>query len=73
MENGRQRVYNFAMDTVNPKYLLEKLDIVIDNLKCAGKLNVAFGLVIQIVRTGVVGITMRIKKLHYWRDQNLWF
>ena len=39
MENGRHRVY-FAMDTLDPKYLLEKLDVVVDSLNCAARLKV---------------------------------
>ena len=52
MNNGRRRVYNFAKPTVDPKYLLEKLDIVFDSLKCAAMLNVAFGFVLQNVEDG---------------------
>ena len=49
MENGRHRVYNFAVDTLDRKYLLEKLDVVFDSLKCAAKLIVAFGFVLKNV------------------------
>ena len=49
IENGRHRVYNFAMDTLYPKNLLEKLDIVFDNLKCAVRLNVAFSFALSNV------------------------
>ena len=35
MENGRHRVHKFVMNTLDPKYLLEKLDFVFDSLKCA--------------------------------------
>ena len=49
MKNGRHRVYNFAMDTRNLKYLLEKLDVVFHSLKWAAKLNIAFGFVLKIV------------------------
>ena len=52
MENGRHRVYNFAMDTLDPKHLLAKLDAVFDGLKCAAKLNVAFGFVLGKVEEG---------------------
>ena len=46
MENGRQKIYSCALDNLDPKYLLEKLDVVFDCLKCAAKLIVAFGFVI---------------------------
>ena len=49
MENGRHRVYNFAMDTLDPKYLLENLDIVFASLKCADRLNIAFEFVLKDV------------------------
>ena len=39
------------MDTLDPKNLLQKLDVVLDNLKCAAKLNVALGVVGNIVQT----------------------
>ena len=48
-ENGRHRVYNFVMDTLDPKSLLEKLDNMFDSLKSAAKLNVAFGFVLKNV------------------------
>ena len=47
MEKGRHRVYNFTVDNVDPKYLLEKPDVVFDNLKSASKLNVAFDFVLK--------------------------
>ena len=52
MENERNRVLNFAMDTLDPKYVLEKLDVVFDSLKCAAELNVAFGFVLKNVEGG---------------------
>ena len=52
MENGRHRVYNFAMDTLGPKYLLKKVNAVTGTLKCAAKLNIAFGFVLKNVEDG---------------------
>ena len=37
------------MDTLDPKYLLEKLDVVFDSLKSAAKLNVPLGFVLKTV------------------------
>ena len=45
LKNGRHRIQNFAMDILDPKYLLEKLDFVCDSLKCAAKSHVAFDFV----------------------------
>ena len=52
IENGRHRVYNFAMDTPDPKNLLEKLDVALDSLKCAAKVNLAFIFVLINVENG---------------------
>ena len=52
MENGRLRVFNFAMDTPNPEFSLEKLDVFFDSLKFAAKLSVAFGIVLRNIEDG---------------------
>ena len=52
MENGRHRVYNFAMDTLDPEYQLEKLDVVFDSLKCSAKMNVTFSFSLKNVEDG---------------------
>ena len=50
--NERNRVYNIAMDTLDPKFLLGKLNFLFDSLKCAAKLSVAFGFVLKNVEDG---------------------
>ena len=50
--DGWQRVYNFAMDTLNTRYLLEKLDVMFNSLNCADKLNVAFDFMLKSVEDG---------------------
>ena len=52
MENGRHRVPHLAMDTLNPKFLLETLFVMFDSLKCATKLNVAIGFVLKSDKNG---------------------
>ena len=52
LENGRHRVYNFATDTLDPKCLLENLDVMFDSLKCTARLNLAFGCVAKNVADG---------------------
>ena len=49
MENGRHKVYNFAMDRLDLKYLLAKIDAMLDRLKCATNMNLAFGFVLKNV------------------------
>ena len=53
MESGRHRVFNFAMDILNPKFLFEKLDVVLDSLKSVAESNVAIGFVLKIVAEGI--------------------
>ena len=43
-------VFKNAMDTLDPKFLLEKLNVVIESLKCAAQLEVAFGFVVKNVQ-----------------------
>ena len=45
MENGRHRVFNFAMSSSDMSLLNDKLDYVFKELKCAAKVNLAFGFV----------------------------
>ena len=45
--NGRRRVYNFGMDTLDPNSLLEKLNVVFESLECTAKVNIAFGFVLE--------------------------
>ena len=52
MENGRHRVFNFAMSSFDMSLLNEKLDYVIKELKCAAKVNLAFGFVLKNIEDG---------------------
>ena len=47
MENGRHRVFNFAMSSFDMSLLNDKLDYVFKELKCPAKINIAFGLVLK--------------------------
>ena len=49
MDSGRQRVFNFAKDTFNPEFLLEKVEVAFDSLKCATSLTRAIGFVLENV------------------------
>ena len=52
MENGRHRVFNFAMSSFDMSLLNDKLDYVFKELKCAAKVNLAFGFVLKNVEDG---------------------
>ena len=52
MENGRHRVFNFVMSTFDLSLLNDKLDYVFKELKCAAKVNYAFGFVLKSIGDG---------------------
>ena len=53
MENGIHRVSNFAMSSVDMSLLNDKLDYVFKELKCAAKVNLAFGFVLKKTEDGM--------------------
>ena len=53
MENGRHRVFNFAMSSFDIPLLNEKLDYVFKELKCAAGVNLAFGFVLKNFEEGM--------------------
>ena len=52
MEIGRNKIYSFAMRTVDPERLLEIVDVVFDNLQWAAQLKVAFSFLLKNVEDG---------------------
>ena len=53
MEKGRHRVFNFAMSSFDISLLHDKLDYVFKELKCAAKVNLAFGFVLRNIEDGI--------------------
>ena len=53
MENGRHRVFNFAMSSFDMSLLNDKLDYVFKELECAAKVNLAFGFVLKNLEDGM--------------------
>ena len=53
MENGRHRVFNFAMLSFDLSLLNDKLDFVFKELKFAAKVNIAFGFVLKNIEDGI--------------------
>ena len=51
-EKGRHCVFNFAMSSFNNSFLYKKLDHVFNQLKCAAKVNLAFGFVLKKFEDG---------------------
>ena len=53
IENGRHRVFNFAMSSFDISLLNDKLDYVFKELKCAAIVNLAFGFVVKNIEDGM--------------------
>ena len=53
MENGRHIVFNFSMSSFDISLLNDKLDYVFRELKCAVKINLAFGFVLKNIEYGM--------------------
>ena len=53
IENGRHRVFKFAMSSFDISLLNDKLDYVLKELKCATKINIPFGFVLKNIEDGM--------------------
>ena len=47
LEMARHKVYNYAVQSLNKTIVNEKLDHFFNNLKCAAKVNLAFGFILK--------------------------
>ena len=52
LERARHEVFNYAVETLNKTIVNEKLDRFFTNLKCAAKVNLAFGFVLKNIEDG---------------------
>ena len=52
VEKGRHCVFNFTMSSFNISFLNQKLDHVLNQLKCAIKVNITFGFVLKNIEAG---------------------
>ena len=52
LESARHKVYNYAVETLNETSVDEKLDLFFNNLKCAAKVNLAFGFILKNIEDG---------------------
>ena len=52
LERARHKVFNYAVETLNETIVNEKLDLFSNNLKCAAKVNLAFGFILKNIEDG---------------------
>ena len=51
-ERSRDKVFNYAVKTLNETTVNEKLDLFFNNLKSAAKVNLAFGFILKNIDDG---------------------
>ena len=52
IQKGRHSVFNFAVNNLTAQVIEEKLDRVLDKLKCVAKLNLALGFILKNIEDG---------------------
>ena len=52
LERARHKVFNYAVETLNETIVNQKLDNFFNNLKCAAKVNLAFGFILRNIEDG---------------------
>ena len=52
IQKGRHSVFNFAVNNLTAQVIEEKLDHVLDKLKCVAKLNLALGFILKNIEDG---------------------
>ena len=52
LEKARHKVFNYELETLNETIVNEKLDHFFNNLKCAAKVNLAFGFILKNIEDG---------------------
>ena len=52
IQKGRHSVFNFAVNNLTAQFIEEKLDRVLDELKCVAKLNLAPGFILKNIEDG---------------------
>ena len=52
IQKGRHSVFNFAVNNLTTQVNEEKLDRVLDKLKCVAKLNLALGFILKNIKVG---------------------
>ena len=52
IQKGRHSVFNFAVNNLTAQVIEEKLDNVLDKLKCVAKLNLALGFILKNIDDG---------------------
>ena len=72
IQKGRHSVLNIVVNNLTAQVMEEKLDRVLDNLKCAAKLKLALGFILKKIEDGKISYFMLKRTTLCWNSQNLW-
>ena len=70
-QKGRHSVFNFAVNNLTAQVIEEKLDCVLDKLKCVAKLNLALGFFLMNIEDGNLDTFTLMRTTPCWNSQNL--
>ena len=71
LERVRHKIINYAVETLNEAIVNEKLDHFFNNLKCAAKVNLAFGFIWKNIEDGGFRYFYAHENKPCWIDLNL--
>ena len=62
LERSRHKVFNYAVEALNETIVNEKFDHFFNSIKCAAKVNLAFGLILKNFGRRRIPILLRTRK-----------
>ena len=71
IQNGKHSVFNFAVNNLTAQVIEEKLDRVLDKIKCVAKLNLARGFILKNIEDGKFRYFYARENNTCWNSQNL--
>ena len=67
----KDTVFNFVMSSIEVSLLKDKLDYIVKELKCAAKVNLAFGVVLKTLGMECVDTFTLTRTILLWKELNL--
>ena len=72
IQKRRHSVFIFVVSNLTVQVIEEKLDRVLDELKCVAKLNLALGFILKNIEDGKFRYFLLVRTTPCWNSQNLW-
>ena len=71
IQKGKHSVFSFVANNLTAQVIEEKLDRVLDKLKCAAKPNLALSFILKLSRIGNSNTFMLMRTTHCWNSRSL--